>query len=539
MVERMDLEELIRRCRAIKLSDEEEGRVSFKSKMKATGEKIVAGCLIGKVLHTRGVNIEGLKSVLQKVWRTSCEVKIEGLGDNVFMFKFGTEADKRSILMGGPWHFDRALIVLTEPARIGDVKKQKLNQASFWVQIHDVPIMCMSKEMALELGNVIGKVEEVETDAARECFGQFLRLRISVDVTKPLKKLIELEQDREDKEDIPMRVMYERLPDFCFCCGRVGHQYRECVHYKSQSKDEMPYGPWLKALTITEKLKQGRRKDRWDSDIRNNHPNASDLIKRAGENEMMEKDQQNGRVHETGYGFNRPEWDSGMGSLSGTRSRDQLGTGEKLMNEATKTAEPAASRNVSTNQAEGGAVLWEMDKEAGTIDGKEKEWEANLQHKKSIKMQKVGLNRAGKGEREENVRKGNIVEGDHKLNMYMCSHQMESEVENGENGLRMDKSKPKQKKWKFQARNVEGNMETNEEVMGLKRWSSSMNWESPKPKKCKGNSPQKIGSNQRSGKVLAIEGLGFENVEEEDKGEFENAGNEKSAVAGKQPRRQP
>ncbi|KAL9427045.1 hypothetical protein AB3S75_033767 [Citrus x aurantiifolia] len=532
----MDPEELIRRCRAIKLSDEEEGRVSFKSKMKATGEKIVAGCLIGKVMHMRGVSIEGLKSVMQRVWRTSREVKIEGLGDNVFMFKFGTEADKRSILMGGPWHFDRALIVLTEPAGIGDVKKQKFNHVSFWVQIHDVPIMCMSKEMALELGNVIGKVEEIETDATWECFGQFLRLRISVDVTKPLKKLIELEQEGEDEEDIPMRVMCERLPDFCFCCGRIGHQYRECVHYKSQSKDEMPYGPWLKALTITKKLKQGRRKDRCDSDIRNNHPNASDPIKRAGENDMMEKYQQNGGVYETENELNRPEWESGMGSLSGTRSRDPLGTGEQLMKEATKTAEPAASRNVSKNQAEGGAVLWEMDKEAGTIYGKEKEWEANLQLKKSIKMQNVGLDRAGKGEWEENVRKGSIEEGDH---MYSCSHQMESEVENGENGLRMDKSKPKKKKWKLQARNVEGNKETNEEVMGLKRLSSSMNWESPKPKKCKGNNPQKIGSNQRSGKALAIEGLSFENVEEENMGDFENAGNEKSAVAEKQPRRQP
>lgn len=45
-----------------------------------------------------------------------------------------------------------------------------------------------------------------------------------------------------------------------------------------------------------------------------------------------------------------------------------------------------------------------------------------------------------------------------------------------------------------------------------------------------------MGSNQRSEKALEIEGLSFENVEEEDKREFENAGNEKSAVAGKQPR---
>ncbi|KAL9411051.1 hypothetical protein AB3S75_044765 [Citrus x aurantiifolia] len=199
---------------------------------------------------------------MQKVWKTSWEVKIESLGDNVFMFKFGSENDKRSIIMGGPWHFDRALIALTEPVGIGDVKKQKFSHISFWVQIHDVPIMCMSKEMVVELGEVIGKVEEVDTNATGQCFGQFLRMRISVDITTPLKKLIELEQEGEEEEDIPMRVMYERLPDFCFCCGRIGHQYRERVHYKSQSKDELPYDPWLKAITMSERIKQSRRRER-------------------------------------------------------------------------------------------------------------------------------------------------------------------------------------------------------------------------------------------------------------------------------------
>lgn len=99
--------------------------------MKARGEKIVAGCLIGKVIHTRGVSIEGLKAMMQRIWKTSREVKIESLGDNVFMFKFGFEMDKRSVLVGGPWHFDRALIVVKEPAGIGDVNKLNFSQASF------------------------------------------------------------------------------------------------------------------------------------------------------------------------------------------------------------------------------------------------------------------------------------------------------------------------------------------------------------------------------------------------------------------------
>lgn len=99
--------------------------------MKARGEKIVAGCLIGKVINTRGVSIEGLKAMIQRIWKTSRDVKIESLGDNVFMFKFGSEMDKRSVLVGGPWHFDRALIVLKEPAGIRDLKKQNFSRASF------------------------------------------------------------------------------------------------------------------------------------------------------------------------------------------------------------------------------------------------------------------------------------------------------------------------------------------------------------------------------------------------------------------------
>ena len=77
-----------------------------------------------EVLDTRGVNSEGLKMAMQRVWKTSREVKIESLRDSVFMFKFGLEADKRSIMAGGLCQFDRALMVLTEPVEIGDVKKQ-------------------------------------------------------------------------------------------------------------------------------------------------------------------------------------------------------------------------------------------------------------------------------------------------------------------------------------------------------------------------------------------------------------------------------
>lgn len=107
---------------------------------------MAAHCLVGKVLLTRSINREGLKTTMQQAWRTIKEVKIESMGNNIFLFKFASEEEKKRILMGGPWHFDKALIVLTEPVSIGDIKDQSFTHTTFWVQIHNIPIMCMNRE---------------------------------------------------------------------------------------------------------------------------------------------------------------------------------------------------------------------------------------------------------------------------------------------------------------------------------------------------------------------------------------------------------
>lgn len=52
----------------------------------------------------------------------------------------------------------------------------------------------MEKEVIQKLGEKIGKVEDIETDEPGECMAQFARVRISINITRPLKKVVFLQQ---------------------------------------------------------------------------------------------------------------------------------------------------------------------------------------------------------------------------------------------------------------------------------------------------------------------------------------------------------
>ena len=56
------------------------------------------------------------------------------------------------------------MIVMIEAKSIRDVNNQQFTHASFWVQIHNVPLMCMHKGAIQKLGEKIRDVEEIETD---------------------------------------------------------------------------------------------------------------------------------------------------------------------------------------------------------------------------------------------------------------------------------------------------------------------------------------------------------------------------------------
>ncbi|KAK9211311.1 hypothetical protein WN943_000686 [Citrus x changshan-huyou] len=127
-----------------------------------------------------------------------------------------------------------------------------------------------------------------------------------------------------------------------------------------------------------------------------------------------------------------------------------------LMHNVIRHGELVSNCKEQKSAAEGVAVHRDVDVGAGNKRGNKKERDELTQKEKSEMILSSGLEKTGDFEREKNENKGALEdrEGQQKTNMSLA--QMESEVKDAENEPRMAKQKLRRKKWKLQARNVEG-----------------------------------------------------------------------------------
>ncbi|KAL5834851.1 hypothetical protein ACOSQ3_014441 [Xanthoceras sorbifolium] len=126
----------------------------------------------------------------------------------------------------------------------GDIAQAEFRFVDFWVQIHPIPLLCITRDIAMFLGFSIGKVKEVDRGASGDYLGRYLRVRVAVDVTQPLKRCLKVDVDGSGPvTKMPLR--YERLPNFCTLCGHIGHLFRECSISEPMKGDAAPaeYGP--------------------------------------------------------------------------------------------------------------------------------------------------------------------------------------------------------------------------------------------------------------------------------------------------------
>lgn len=79
-------------------------------------------------------------------------------------------------------------------------------------------------------------------------WGKYLRVKVSIDVTKRLIRAKKV--SIEGEEIIWVLFKYERLLNFCYFCGLLCHDWKDCQAAKMKDKnleqDNLHYGLWLR-----------------------------------------------------------------------------------------------------------------------------------------------------------------------------------------------------------------------------------------------------------------------------------------------------
>lgn len=102
-----------------------------------------------------------------------------------------------------------------------------------WVRIPQLSIEYFDKEFLLKIGNKIGKVMRIDQHTTNAERGQFTRLSIEMDLSKPLLSKFWL------KGRI-WKIQYEGLRLICFNCGKIRHMAENCtLHHEPNPPDEI------------------------------------------------------------------------------------------------------------------------------------------------------------------------------------------------------------------------------------------------------------------------------------------------------------
>jgi hypothetical protein len=146
------------------------------------------------------------------------------------LFEFEDESDMRRVLKGRPWLFDRQIMVLNEFDGSIPISQMQFTHSPFWVQVHEMPLLLMTKGIGEKIRMSLGRL--VDVDVARDGigWGRCLRIRMVINLTKPLDRGRALTLAGKSYWVI---FKYEKLSSLCFECGRIIHGVKGCPVQKS------------------------------------------------------------------------------------------------------------------------------------------------------------------------------------------------------------------------------------------------------------------------------------------------------------------
>lgn len=217
------MEDFLKQYEGLTLRDDEKKEAETQA---AGNTNDLSLMLVGRIMAHRKIPHGSVAAVFEKVWAANGSVTASPVAENTTLFQFSDLADKERVLEREPWLFDKNeqhLMVLSEPKPGSTAEDLEFRYTPFWIHVHGVPWERKNEATAREIGDDIGRYIGAEKDKWGRMMGSYLRIRVAVDITKPIKRCQAL---KGVKNQLPL--VYEKLPQLCSYCGVMGHGRGDC-----------------------------------------------------------------------------------------------------------------------------------------------------------------------------------------------------------------------------------------------------------------------------------------------------------------------
>jgi len=205
---------------------------------------VLEHCLIVRVLADREIQFAYFSERMSRAWKPGKRVTITKSVADRYLFQFHHKVDAARVLDEGPWLYDNFHIAMDRISPGAVSSAVPLNHIEFWVQVHGLPFGFIQPKVGQGIRSFLGTLKAY--DSRNTIHSSYMRLKVSIDVTAPLKK--EWRVRARNGEFVSVVFKYEKLGVFCHRCGVIGHTDKVCPELFELDSDDgvRNWGPFLK-----------------------------------------------------------------------------------------------------------------------------------------------------------------------------------------------------------------------------------------------------------------------------------------------------
>ncbi|CAN1142820.1 hypothetical protein LINPERPRIM_LOCUS26198 [Linum perenne] len=163
---------------------------------------------------------------LPQLWAKKGCIQVPDVGWGYFVVKFDTIGDYERAMFGGPWMVGDHYIVIQDWRPYFQPEDSPISTLRVWVRLLGIPLEYYDAAILTIIGNRIGKTVRLDGTTLEGSRGNFARICVEVDLSKPLLSKYRLRRRIR-------RIEYEGLHTICYSCGCYGHALDRCPSKES------------------------------------------------------------------------------------------------------------------------------------------------------------------------------------------------------------------------------------------------------------------------------------------------------------------